>query len=335
MTISRTESDEGTRELVRAATGGDEAAFGALVERHRAELQVHCYRMLGSLEDAEDAVQETFLRAWRGRKGYEGRATFRAWLYGIATNASLDAIARRRRRMPAGDGPGSPAEVPWLQPYPDHLLALAAPEDEGPEAAVVRRETIELAFLIAIQYLPPAQRAVLILRDVLGWSARETSEPLGASVAAVNSSLQRARATLSERLPERPAEWAPDADPTVEERVLLRRYMEAGEADDVGALAEMMAEDARFSMPEVYDGRDAIIRGWVEGGFGTPDFGDMRCVATRANRQPAVACYLRRPGESAHRPLAIDVLRISGGLVAEINTFGPDVFPAFGLPAEL
>lgn len=335
MTASQTGSDQQTRELVRAATGGDEAAFGRLVERHRAELQVHCYRMLGSLEDAEDTVQETFLRAWRRRETYAGRSTFRAWLYGIATNASLDAVASRKRRMPSGAGPASPAEVPWLQPYPDHLLALAAPEDEGPEAAIVRQETIELAFMIAIQYLPPAQRAVLILRDVLGWSAREAAEPLGASVAAVNSSLQRARATLAERLPERPAEWAPGTDPTVEERELVRRYVEASEADDVGALAQMMAEDARFSMPEVYDGRDTIVRGWVEGGFGSPDFGEMRCVATHANRQPAVACYLRRPGDSAHRALSIDVLRIAGGLVAEINTFGPDVFTAFGLPAEL
>lgn len=335
MTASQTGSDEQTRELVRAATGGDEAAFGRLVERHRAELQVHCYRMLGSLEDAEDTVQETFLRAWRRRETYAGRSTFRAWLYGIATNASLDAVASRKRRMPSGEGPASPAEVPWLQPYPDRLLDLAAPEDEGPEAAVVRRETIELAFLIAIQYLPPAQRAVLILRDVLGWSAREAAEPLGASVAAVNSSLQRARATLGERLPERPSEWAPDVDPTVGERELLRRYMEASAADDLSVFADLMAEDARFSMPEVYDGRDLIIRAWAEGGFGAPDFGDLRCVVTRANRQPAVACYLRRPGASAHRPLAVDVLRIANGLVAEINTFGASIFPALGLPAEL
>lgn len=333
MTTSR--STTATEAVVAAATAGDEAAFGALAERHRGELRVHCYRMLGSLEDAEDAVQETFLRAWRRRDTYAGRASFRAWLYGIATNASLDAAAAARRRPPTTAGPASPAGVPWLQPLPDRLLDAAAPAGDEPEAAVIARETIELAFLVAIQHLPPAQRAVLILRDVLGWSARETAEPLGASVAAVNSALQRARATLRERRGERGPEWGPDVDPSAAERDLLRRYMEASEGDDVGALAELMAEDARFSMPETWDGRDAIIRSWVEGGFGSEEFGDLRCVATRANRQPAVACYVRRPGDGGHRPMALDVLRIELGLVAEINTFGPDVFAAFGLPATL
>lgn len=196
-----TTTGTGIEAALAVTRGGDEAAFGALAERHRAELHVHCYRMLGSVEDAEDAVQETLLRAWRRRETYAGRSTFRAWLYGIATNASLDAVASRRRRMPEGVGPASPAEVPWLQPYPDRLLAAVAPPEDEPEALVVTRETIELAFLIAIQYLPPAQRAVLILRDVLGWSAKEAAEPLGASVASVNSSLQRARATLRERRP--------------------------------------------------------------------------------------------------------------------------------------
>jgi RNA polymerase sigma-70 factor, ECF subfamily len=191
--------DVGTREALAAARRGDEAAFGALMERHRGELQVHCYRMLGSIEEAEDAVQETFLRAWRRRDQFAGRAPFRAWLYGIATNASLDAVAKARRRVPAARGPASPADVPWVGPYPDALLAAAAPPDEDPERIVVTRDTIELAFLVAVQHLPPAQRAVLILRDVLGWSARETAEPLGASVAAVNSSLQRARAAMRDR----------------------------------------------------------------------------------------------------------------------------------------
>ncbi len=331
MSTSQTVTDE----TVTAAVGGDEAAFGRLVERHRGELQVHCYRMLGSLEDAEDAVQETFLRAWRRRDTYAGRATFRAWLYGIATNTSLDAVASRTRRMPEGDGPASPAEVPWLQPYPDRLLAAAAPPEDEPEAVVVTKETIELAFLIAIQYLPPAQRAVLILRDVLGWSAKEAAEPLDASVAAVNSSLQRARATLKERLPEYSADRPPRVEPSAEEKDLLRRVVEATEANDVGALAAMMTDDARFSMPEVVDGREAIVQCWLDGGFGTEQIGELRCVAVWTNMQPAVACYSRRPGETTFRPMALDVLRIRDGRLAEINTFAPDVFPVLGLAAEL
>ncbi|WP_217921629.1 RNA polymerase subunit sigma-70 [Miltoncostaea oceani] len=331
MSTSRT-VDDGT---VAAAVGGDEAAFGRLVERHRGELQVHCYRMLGSLEDAEDAVQETFLRAWRRRETYAGRATFRAWLYGIATNASLDAVASRKRRMPEGEGAASPAEVPWLQPCPDRLLAAAAPPEDEPEAVVVTKETIELAFLIAIQYLPPAQRAVLILRDVLGWSAKEAAEPLEASVAAVNSSLQRARATLQERLPEYAPDRPPTVEPSAEEREMLRRFMEATERNDIGTLATMMTDDARFSMPEVVDGREAIVECWREGGFGTEQIGELRCMAVWANMQPAVACYSRRHGDTRFRPMALDVLRVEGGMVAEINTFAPDVFPAFGLPAEL
>jgi RNA polymerase sigma-70 factor (ECF subfamily) len=328
-------TDAGTREALEAARRGDEAAFGALMERHRGELQVHCYRMLGSVEEAEDAVQETFLRAWRRREQFAGRAPFRAWLYGIATNASLDAVAKARRRVPPTHGPASPADVPWVGPYPDALLAAATPPEEDPERIVVTRDTIELAFLVAVQHLPPAQRAVLILRDVLGWSARETAEPLGASVAAVNSSLQRARAAMRERRVDRGEEWGPDADPTEEERALVRRYMEASEGDDVAGLAAMMAEDARFSMPETLVGRDAIVAAWVEGGFATAAFGSIRCVATRANMQPAVANYLRRPADDAFRPMALDVLRIADGVITDIDTYGPEVFGAFGLPASL
>ncbi|MGE3140484.1 MAG: RNA polymerase subunit sigma-70 [Thermoleophilia bacterium] len=321
--------------VMAAVRDGDEAAFGALVERHRGELQVHCYRMLGSLEDAEDAVQETFLRAWRRRDGFEGRGPFRAWLYGIATNACLDDVARRGRRVPTTTGQASPADVPWVGPYPDHLLALAAPTEDEPERVVVTRETIEMAFMVAVQHLPPAQRAVLILRDVLGWSAKETAEPLDASVAAVNSSLQRARATLRERQLVRGDERAPDADPTEEERALVARYIAASERDDVEGLAAMMAEDARFSMPETWVGRDTIVKSWVEGGWGSAEFGRIRCVATRANMQPAVANYLQRPGDDAYRAMAMDILRIEDGVIMDIDTYGPDVFAAFGLPDRL
>ena len=336
-TVQGTRHIEGAA-VVEAARDGDRWAFGALAERHRAELLLHCYRMLGSLEDAEDAVQETFLRAWDKRATFQGRAPFRAWLYGIATHASLDAIARLRRRPPAAlAGARGRAEVAWLQPYPDRLLEQVAPDDE-PEEALVARETVELAFLVAIQHLPPTQRAVLIVRDLLGWSAKETAALLESSVASVNSSLQRARATLRRRLPEPRLEAAPVADPSEAERELLRRYMEASERDDVEALARMMREDARFSMPpspEVHVGREAILACWVEGGFGSAAFGRLRCLPTRANLQPAVANYVRRPGDSRYRPMALDVLRIEDGLLAEIVAFTPDLFPAFGLPPAL
>ncbi|HEX3276985.1 MAG TPA: RNA polymerase subunit sigma-70, partial [Thermoleophilaceae bacterium] len=241
----------------------DRLEFGAVVERHRRELQIHCYRMLGSIEDSEDLVQETFLRAWRARETYQGRATFRAWLYRIATNACLDALKGRPRRVlpadvaPAADpaaGNFDTSEHAWLEPYPDHLLA------GGPDEAVVERETIELAFLAAMQHLPPRQRAVLILRDVVGWSADETASVLDVSVAAVKSALQRARATMRDRMPRRRAEWA--GDPTRAERALLARWVAALEAADTGALAQMLRADARVSFPPAplwYDGRDAFL----------------------------------------------------------------------------
>ncbi|MGH2801339.1 MAG: RNA polymerase subunit sigma-70, partial [Thermoleophilaceae bacterium] len=197
----------------------EESAFAALFERHRRELQVHCYRMLGSFEDSEDLVQETFLRAWRKRAnfGSDGRSSFRAWLYRIATNACLDVLRSRPRRVlpthvePAGDPaapPSPPADLPWLQPYPDRLLEPISPVEDEPGAVVVARETIALAFIAAIQHLPPRQRAVLILRDVLGWSAKDAASLLEVSVSSVTSALQRARATLRDRLGERRTEWA-------------------------------------------------------------------------------------------------------------------------------
>jgi RNA polymerase sigma-70 factor, ECF subfamily len=311
----------------------DEAAFSELAERYRPEMRVHCYRMLGSLEDSEDAVQETLLRAWRRRETFEGRSTFRAWLYRIATNACLDALGRRERRLQVATGP----EVPWLQPFPDHLLEeIPAPEDE-PDAAVVAKETIELAFMAAIQHLPPRQRAVLILRDVLDWSAKDTAGLLDSSVASVNSALQRARAAMQRHLPERRLEWAPGADASQEEQALLERYLNATDEADAEAFVEMMREDARFSMPPepgVWVGRRTIVEYWSEA-FDTENFGRMRGVITRANMQPALACYLKSPGESEYRPMALDVIRIEEGRVAEIVTFPPQVFPSFDLPDEL
>jgi RNA polymerase sigma-70 factor, ECF subfamily len=336
--------------LLTAARAGDEAAFSALTERYRRELRVHCYRMLGSFEDAEDLVQETFLRAWRSRETFEGRSSLRAWLYGIATNGCLDFLEKNQKRAqaPAGEAPaakapaadpGRPAEVAWLQPYPDRLLEPAGPTAEEPDVAVVARETIGLAFLVAIQFLPAKQRAVLILCDVLDWSAKEAAELLELSVASVNSALQRARATLRERQPDLRAEWKPGLDPDEQQRLLLEQYVSATERGDAAGLAGLLREDVRFAMPPapgLWVGREVVVASWVQGGFGADWFGRFRCLLTRANRMPAVACYVRKPGESKYRPMSLDVLGIEEGLVKEITTFDLEPFvEAFDLPAEL
>jgi RNA polymerase sigma-70 factor (ECF subfamily) len=317
-----------------------------LVESYRRELQVHCYRMLGSFEDAEDMVQETFLRAWRRRSSFGGRSSFRAWLYRIATNACLDALERRPPRVlppqvAAAADPRVPplptADVPWLQPYPDRLLEGIAPSDAEPDAALVAKETIELAFLVAIQHLAPRQRAVLIVRDVLGWSAKETAMLLETTVDSVNSGLRRARSMLKKHLPARRLEWASDSDPTEQERSLLQRYMDAHERADVAAFAALLREDARLTMPPTptwYDGREAVVTFHARQVF-VPEY-QWRFVVTRANRQPAVALYTRRPGESEYRASVMDVLLIEDGLLAQIDSFVlPHLFPAFGLPPTL
>jgi len=301
-----------------------EDAFTALVERHRRELHVHCYRMLGSFEEAEDLVRETLLRARTKRDGLVNRSGLRAWLYRTATNACLDLLRRNGRRV---ESVRSFAEVPWLQPYPDRLL----PEAE-PEAVVVAKETIELGFLALIQLLPPRQRAVLILRDVLGWSADETAELLETSVPAADSALQRARATLGERAEPR-LEWSV-VDTTAEEDALLRRFMEVHEQFDVVTWAQLLRPDVRVTMPPdplCCDGRDSI---WplLERAVA---MGDWRLVPTRANGAPTAASYLRRPGDTAYRACKLDVLRIKDGYIAEITTFDARLFPAFGLPPTL
>jgi RNA polymerase sigma-70 factor, ECF subfamily len=324
----------------------DERAFAALFERHRRELQLHCYRMLGSFEESEDLVQETFLRAWRARASYEGRASFRTWLYRIASNACLDALAREQRRpravVPLGasgaEAAGGYAEVPWLQPFPDRILDEVVAPEAGPDSTVVAKETVELAFLAAIQHLPPTQRAVLILRDVLGWSAKETAALLETSVASANSALQRARETLRRRLPEQRSEWPRDPAASEEERELLRRYIEAHERLDIAAFADLLSDEATFSMPPeptLVFGRDEVMRFLRESGFGTPGFADLKLVPLRANRQPAAANYRRAPGDSVYRPMALDVLRFERGRVAELTAFDPKLFEAFGLPPFL
>ncbi len=332
-----TGSDQ-TAAAAAAVRAGDESGFNSLAKQHSGELLVHCYRMLGSLHDAEDAVQETFMRAWQYRESLKGDASLRAWLYRIATNASLDLIARDRRRAElagiandasAGDSQ-TLAEVTWLQPIPDALL--------GPDGIVLTKETIELAFLTLIQLLTPQQRGALLLRDVLGWSAKETAELLEVSVAAVNSALQRARATLRARLPTGRAQWPAGVDATAAERELLRKYIEASETSDLSGFTSIIREDAVFRMPpdpRIVVGRDAMIRFWADGGFGSEDFGRIRCAVTRANRQPAVANYVLAKGDSVYRPMSLDVLRIEEGRITEIITFAPDVFDAFGLPQVL
>ena len=341
----------------------DKAAFSESFERHRRELQVHCYRMLGSFEESEDMVQETFLRAWRKRGGFTSGDSggYRAWLYRIATNACLDALRSRKRRvLPSQLGPGEDpplpvkpaADLPWLQPYPDHLLEGLEPSEEQPDEVVVSRETIEIAFLAAIQLLPPKQRAVLILRDALGWSAKETAELLESSVASVNSALQRARATMGRNLPTHRSEWsAQQASP--DERELLERFMRALEEHDTAAFADLLHEDARATMPPTpswHDGRDAIM--WAVGRSNDPasEFyvGDWKLVRVGANMQPAVAGYLRRPGDTEYRAFALDLLRFEDGKLAEITAFlgapaleegeeelAIDLFAAFGLPPTL
>jgi RNA polymerase sigma-70 factor (ECF subfamily) len=328
-------------QIVSAATAGDESAFTQLAERYRGELQVHGYRMLGSLEDAQDAVQDALLRAWRSRATYDGRSTFRAWLYRITTNACLRILERRPRRLvpydagPAaelGARPQPPADLPWLQPYPDLLL------DEGPqpEDALVARETIELAFLAAIQHLPPRQRAVLILRDALDWSANETAAVLEMSVAAVNSALQRGRATMKEQLPPRRLDWPTAVDAEHAERSLLQTYMEAWERHDASQLVALLREDVRMAMPPHptwYEGRDAVAA-FIAGVATAPGSEPHRLVATRANRQPAFGVY-RGDGADA-KPFAINVLVIEAGLITDMHFFKyPELFPAFGLPDTL
>jgi RNA polymerase sigma-70 factor, ECF subfamily len=336
--------DPESPEAAAAIRAGDEAAFVALAERYRRQLHVHCYRMVGSLEDAEDLVQESILRAWRRRTSFEGRSSFRGWLYRIATNACLDFVRRRPARVlapevvPASDPSAelpAPAELPWLDPYPDRLLEPAASSDEEPEAVVVRRETIELAFMAAIQHLPARRRAVLILRDVLGWSAKDAAAVLAVSVASVNSSLQRARATLKAHLPPSRLDWAPLGEPSASERALLQRYMQAHESGDMDSLARLLREDARVSaapLPLWFDGREAFLASARQRAAA----GRFRFLATGANRQLAAGSYVREAGGSGYRPLAIDVLRIEAGQIAEITTFlRPDLFAAFGLPAKL
>jgi RNA polymerase sigma-70 factor (TIGR02960 family) len=306
----------------------DTGDFSALTQQHRRELHVHCYRMLASFDEAEDAVQETFLRAWRGRSGFAG-GQFRAWLYRIATNVCLDMLRSRRSVSKLT----SFAEVPWLQPYPDALLDEVPSTDEAPEEAAIRRETISLAFLAALQVLPPRQRAALIARDVLGWPASETADVLGTSVAAANSALQRARATMQQHLPEKRSEWSA-REPTADEMALVAQFIEAHERCDTAAALAIAAQDLRVTMPPqpfCFDGASSIVPLMADAAA----MGTWRLVPVRANRMPAAASYLLRPGDTEFRAFKFDIMRMEDGVIAEITTFAPDLFPAFGLAPVL
>ena len=331
-------------ELLAAARAGDEAAFRGIVERHRSELHAHCYRMLGSLHDADDALQETLLRAWRGLPRFGGRSSLRTWFFRIATNACLDAIARRPKRvLPVDYGPpanagfevGEPlVESVWVEPYPDEELGLTD-GFAAPEARYEQRESVELAFIAALQHLPATQRAVLILREVLGFSAREVSESLETTVASVNSALQRARKTVSDRLPDRSQQATLRSLGDEATRALVEAYIEAFREGDVDALRALLAEDAVFSMPPWpawWMGREtiaALARSAVE------SCPETRHLLTRANGQPALASYAR-DDEGRFVAGAIDVFTFEDGLIKEITAFvSPELLPRFGLPAEL
>ena len=267
----------------------------------------------------------------------------RTWLYRIATNACLDHLESAQRRLQSLESPqaaGSNA-VDWLQPYPDRLLDQVASSDSEPDAVVIAKETIELAYLAAIQYLPPRQRAVLILRDALGWLAKEAANLLDESVASVNSALHRARSLMRKRLPKHRVEWSTASTPTTAERKLLERYMDATDRADVNALTALLREEVRLTMPPYptwFQGRDEIAKVFaLATNPNLPTYqGQFRTVATAANMQPAVAAYVRRPGDSEYRALGLDVLRLEGDLVIEITRFvNADLFATFGLPPTI
>jgi RNA polymerase sigma-70 factor (ECF subfamily) len=325
------------------------AQFETLAEPFRRELKLHCYRMLGSLHEAEDLVQETYLRAWRGFDGFESHGSFRGWLYRIATNACLTAIESRKLaqrvlpdrmvapsmsvRMPDG---APPAEVAWLEPYPDSEIEAIADDAPNPEARYTAREAVQLAFIAAIQQLPPRQRAALLLCDVLGWAANEAATLLGGSTASINSALQRSRETLSKRYPDGRPLAAPRPSPA--QQKLLDRYLTAWENSDIDGFVALLKEDARFTMPPWlmwYAGR-ANVGAFIA--LAWQRCGDLRLTPIAANGQPAFAIY-QRGADGRFAAHAIQLLEFDGDAIAEITMFlpptGPELFPAFGLSTVL
>lgn len=336
---------DSTREdelLLEAAASGDQDAFGRLVAPYQRELHAHCYRMLGSHADADDALQETLLRAWRALARFERRSSLRSWLYRIATNACLRAIERRPKRVlpidyaPAADphdGPADPVTEPiWLEPYPDTELTLAGPT--GPDARYEQREGVELAFIAALQHLPARQRAVLILRDVLGFSARETAEVLETTPVSIDSALQRAHKTVDERLPSQSQQNTLRLLDDAELGELVERYVAAWEHNDVDAMVSMLAEDARMTMPPLpswYSGRDRVVdflRSNPLGGVKR-----WRQIPLSANGQPALAGYVWNESTDVFEPYGLTVLTLRHGKIQEITAFlTPALFEDFDLP---
>jgi RNA polymerase sigma-70 factor (ECF subfamily) len=317
--------------LLEAVRGGDQVAFGRLVDPYRGELHAHCYRMLASVHDAEDALQETLLRAWRAIGRFEGRSSLRSWLYTIATNTCLNHIARRPKRVlpidygPATDphdGPGEPlVETVWIEPYPDEQVGLG----DGlaaPEARYEQREGVELAFVAALQHLPANQRAALVMREVLGFSAKETAEALETSVASVNSALQRARATVEERLPERSQQATLREIGDDDLQDLVDRYLTAWERDDVETVVEMLAEDATFAMPPLasWFGPLEQIRDFLIG-FPMSGAWKWKGIVTRANGQPAIGFYAWSEDSGAYEPFALNVLTLRGSEIVDVTAF--------------
>jgi RNA polymerase sigma-70 factor, ECF subfamily len=325
------------------AERGGEADFGALVAAHRADLHAHCYRMVGSFHDADDALQETLIRAWRALPRFRGRSSLRTWLYRIATNVCLDALGRRPKRvLPLDYGPPtapseSESERPlpqgvWIEPYPDEALEIADGVS-APEARYERREALELAFVAALQHLPPRQRAALILRDVLAFSAKETADSLETTVPSVNGALRRARSAIQERLPERSQQATLRTLGDRRLREIVERFADSFERGDIDAILSMLSDDATFAMPPYAEwcrGREAIAKSWLMPAGPPPR---LRYVPARANGQIALGTYLIDPAGRAYLPMALDVLALRGDQIADVTAFRtPDVFPRFDLP---
>ncbi|SFW88788.1 RNA polymerase subunit sigma-70 [Amycolatopsis australiensis] len=319
--------------FIAVARSGDPARFALITERHRRELQLHCYRMLASYEDAQDMTQETFLRAWNKRESFKGHAALRTWLYRIATNVCLDFL-EKRTPLPA-ELPDLGFELRYLQPYPERML----PED--PQESAVARETIELAFIVAVQHLPPRQRAVFVLRDVLGWPASKAADALELTVASVTSALQRARVTMREQLPGRRLDWRSPATHELsdDERGVVRSYIDAHERNDLAGLTSLLRDDLRFAMlPDpgtVTTTAGDAVDGWISGGLFQHGHDDWRGITTTVNRMPAAALYLRTPGDPEYRLFAVAVLHVVDGKIAELTGFDAAGKPWLDLPPTL
>jgi RNA polymerase sigma-70 factor, ECF subfamily len=332
--------------LLAAAQSGDEEAFRRLIEPHRPAIHALCYRMLGSPHDADDAFQDSLLRAWRGLARFDGRSELRTWLHRIATNVCLDAIARRPKRVlptdygppvpPGAEEPAEPLEASlWLGPYPDEPVGLDAAA-AGPEARYAQRETLELAFVAALQHLPPRQRCVFVLRDVLSFSAKEVAEMLEASAVSVNSALQRARQAIAAQLPQGSQQETLRRLGDARLRELVGELIEAFQQGDVEAILAMLAEDATFSMPPYaawYRGRDRIAGSWL---MPAERPTGLRFLPTRANGQLALGVYKLDEQSNRYKPVALEVLTLRGELIAEVTAFrDPGLIQLFGLPGEL